>query len=181
MLQSRKIEQYQSTALCVLLIGTRCKDDVRRCIESHMFDAQFDYRVKNWHDTCDSRLTSSALTTPPVTSLTATYDFGACERLHGSCISADYETNKCSQIFMPSSSLSYVSCACQPPVYSLMSECQYNGNISCMRTSAAESNIYGYSICSYFWSGSVSLYIPNTTSTSSLTCKSSRKPSPRLT
>lgn len=139
--------------------STSCKDDVRRCLESHLFDSQFDYRVKHWHDTCDSRLTSTVMTTPPVTSLTATYDFGACERLHGSCIKADYETNRCSELHMPTSSLSFVSCACQPPVYSLMSECQYNGNVSCLRTSAAESNIYGYSICSYFWSGSVSLCI----------------------
>lgn len=121
-----------------------------------MFDSQFESRVRRWHSTCDSRLPSStSLTTPPVTSLTATYDFGACNRLYQSCASADYETNKCSQTWIPTSSLSYVSCACQPPVYSLFSECQYNGNISCKRTTAAESNIMGYSICSYFWSGSV--------------------------
>jgi proline dehydrogenase len=38
-----------------------------------------------------------------------------------------------------------------------MSECQYDGNISCKRTTAAESNIMGYSVCSYFWSGSETL------------------------
>ncbi|KAF1994383.1 hypothetical protein P154DRAFT_476076 [Amniculicola lignicola CBS 123094] len=134
-----------------------CKDDIRRCLESNMFDNQFDTRVRRWHEACDSRFTTTALSTPPVTSLTATYDFGACERLKGSCISADYETNKCSETFLPTSSLSYLSCACQPPVYSLFSECQYNGNVSCMRTTAAESNILGYSVCSYFWTGSETL------------------------
>ncbi|KAF2473546.1 uncharacterized protein BDR25DRAFT_217272 [Lindgomyces ingoldianus] len=131
-----------------------CQDDVRRCLESHMFDSQFDYRVEHWHETCDSRVATS-FTTPPVTSLTATYDFNACQRLHQSCVSGDYETNKCSQTYLPMSSMSYVSCICQPPIYSLVSECQYNGNISCKRTTAAESNILGYSVCSYFWSGSV--------------------------
>lgn len=147
----------RTSSIANFLTFFSCKDDVRRCLESHMFDSQFDSRVRRWHSTCDSRLPSTAsLTTPPVTSLTATYDFGACNRLEESCVSAGYEINKCSQTWMPTSSLSYVSCACQPPVYSLFSECQYNGNISCKRTTAAESNIMGYSICSYFWSGSVS-------------------------
>lgn len=144
-------EQKQS-----LLIGpSRCQDDITRCLESHMFDPQFQDKVNRWHKACDNRLTTS-MTTPPVTSLTTTYDMRACERLHGSCMSAEYETNKCSHTYLPTSSLSYLSCACQPSVYSLMSECQYNGNISCKRTTAAESNIVGYSVCSYFWSGSVS-------------------------
>ncbi|ORY12581.1 hypothetical protein BCR34DRAFT_600472 [Clohesyomyces aquaticus] len=133
-----------------------CQDDITRCLESHMFDPQFEYKVKRWHEACDSRMTTT-LTTPPVTSLTATYDFGACSRLQRSCIRGDYETNKCSQTYLPSSSLSYASCACQPSIYSLFSECQYNGNISCKRTTAAESNILGYSYCSYFWSGSETL------------------------
>lgn len=122
----------RTSSIANLLTLLSCQDDVRRCLESHMFDAQFDSRVRRWHSTCDSRLPSTtSLTTPPVTSLTATYDFGACNRLYQSCASADYETNKCSQTWMPTSGLSYVSCACHPPVYSLFSECQYNGNISC--------------------------------------------------
>lgn len=131
-----------------------CQDDITRCLESHMFDAQFEDRIARWHATCDARMTTT-MTTPAVTSLTATYDFGACSRLEGSCISADYETNKCSATFLPTSSISFLSCVCQPPIYSLMSECQYNGNISCKRTTADESNILGYSTCSYFWTGSV--------------------------
>lgn len=119
-----------------------------------MFDPQYDQRISQWHSTCDSRMTSS-MTTPPLPTITTTYDFQACSRLQQSCLSGDYETNLCSRKHMPTSSLSYASCVCQPPVYSLFSECQYNGNISCKRTTAAESNILGYSICSYFWSGSV--------------------------
>ncbi|KAH8690409.1 hypothetical protein GQ44DRAFT_780447 [Phaeosphaeriaceae sp. PMI808] len=152
--EDEKLDCYCTQEMLTFIF--KCKDEIRRCLESHMFDPQFDYRAKHWHDTCDSRLTTS-LTTPSVTSLTATYDFGACQRLQQSCIRANYETNKCSQTYMPTSSMSFLSCACQPPVYSLMSECQYNGNISCKRTTAAESNIWGYSVCSYFWSGSETL------------------------
>ncbi|KAH8585410.1 hypothetical protein B0O99DRAFT_530952 [Bisporella sp. PMI_857] len=131
-----------------------CKSDVMRCLESHMFDPQFDEKIRIWHAACDSRLTST-MTTPTEPTLTTTYDFGACNRLYQSCASADYETNQCSYKYPSTSSMSFTSCVCQPPVYSLMSECQYNGNVSCKRTTAAESNIWGYSTCSYFWSGSV--------------------------
>lgn len=122
-----------------------------------MFDPQFKQRISQWHSICDSRLSSmsSPMTTPPLHSITTTYDFNACSRLYQSCLSADYETNLCSQKHLPTSSLSYLSCACQRPVYSLFSECQYNGNISCKRTTAAESNILGYSFCSHFWPDSV--------------------------
>ena len=132
-----------------------CERDVRQCLETHMFDPQFDNKIRQWHSTCDQRI-SSSMTTPALPTITASYDFGACARLQKSCISGDYETNKCSLKYLPTSSLSYASCVCQPPVYSLFSECQYNGNISCKRTTAAESNILGYPVCSYFWTGSVS-------------------------
>ena len=139
--------------------GNSCQSDVQRCRETHAFAPSFSLKVDAWHTACDSRLGSSSVTTPASPTITTTYDFNACERLELSCRSGDYETNKCSYTWMPSSSLSYVSCVCQPPIYSLMSECQYNGNISCKRTTAYESNILGYSVCSYFWSGSVCCHL----------------------
>ena len=126
-----------------------------RCLESHMFDPQFDDKVRRWHAACDDRL-STTITTPAEPTLTTTYDFNACNHLYQSCVSADHETTECSYKYLPTSAVSYTSCACQPRIYSLFSECQYNGNVSCKRTTAAESNIWGYSFCSYFWSGSVS-------------------------
>ncbi|KAG9229332.1 hypothetical protein BJ875DRAFT_489015 [Amylocarpus encephaloides] len=132
-----------------------CKSDITRCLESPLFNPQFDEKIRKWHELCDDRLTStSKFTTPTQPTLTTTYDFGACDRLYQSCASADYETNECSHKYPSTSSMAFTSCFCQPPVYSLMSECQYNGNVSCKRTTAAESNIYGYSFCSSFWSGS---------------------------
>ncbi|OQU98774.1 hypothetical protein CLAIMM_04504 [Cladophialophora immunda] len=133
-----------------------CESDVQRCLASHRFDSSFQANIDEWHSQCDDRV-NSTMTTPPLPTITQTYDFGACSRLYQSCLRGDYETRLCSDRYLPSSSLSYASCVCQPPVYSLFSECQYNGNISCKRTTAAESNIMGYSICSYFWSGSETL------------------------
>lgn len=113
--------------------------------------------MHDWHSVCDSRVPgASTLTTPPPASITSTYDFGACDRMAANCNSGDYMTNRCSDTWMPASPVSFLSCACQKPIYSLFSECQFNGNISCKRTSADETNIMGYRECSYFWTGSVS-------------------------
>lgn len=138
-----------------------------------MFDTLYNLRVSQWHSTCDSRI-SSSMTTPSLPTLKTTYDFQACGRLQRSCLSGDYETNLCSQKYLPTSGLSYVSCVCQPPVHSLFSECQYNGNISCKRTTAAESNILGYPVCSYFWSGSVCSSVNCAPHPPSLSIKSQR-------
>jgi hypothetical protein len=134
---------------------TSCQSDVQLCLESHMFDSQFDIKIRDWHAECDKYVTTT-ITTPIEPTITTTYDFRACDRLQQSCVSADYERGKCSSEYMHTSSMSFTSCACQPKVYSLCSECSYNGNVSCKRTTAAESNLWGYSFCSSFWSSSVS-------------------------
>ncbi|KAK3385643.1 hypothetical protein B0H63DRAFT_186131 [Podospora didyma] len=147
-----------------------CKSDIYKCIQ---MDAGFffDDNIREWHKACDGRLASvsTTITNPPQPTLTATYDPGACDRLAQSCFSADRETNACSNEWLPTSSVSFVSCACQPPVYSLMSECMYNGNVSCKLQPAYESNILGYRECSYFWTGSETLPPVDMTSFLSLT------------
>jgi hypothetical protein len=111
--------------------------------------------IAAWHQVCDPRLASTTtITTPPEPTLTSTYNVRECLRLAGSCYSADLETNRCRREWLPTSSVSFISCACQPPIHSLMSECQFNGNVSCKLEPAAESNILGYRECSYFWTGS---------------------------
>jgi hypothetical protein len=137
------------------LWGHSCETDVQRCLDSHFMDHSFSQKIDAWHTVCDPSLSTSTLTTPAQPTITGTLDLGACDRLALSCQSGNYETNECSYTWLPRSSLSYVSCICQPPIYSLMSECQYNGNISCFHTTAHESNILGYPVCSFFWSGSV--------------------------
>ncbi len=122
-------------------------------------DIMFSSLTNDWHTQCSAHLGTLSFTptTLPVSSLTTTWAAADCSRLALSCTSADYETNLCSSTYLPAQTTEYLSCVCREPVYSLFSECQYNGNISCKATSAAESNILGYSVCSYFRSGAVSL------------------------
>jgi len=121
-----------------------------------ILDPAIDENIRQWHEACDARVPS--VTAPPVPTITDPFNPQECFRLARSCKSANYETDRCSMSWLPLSSISYASCACQPPIYSLFSECMYNGNISCKHTTAHETNIIGYRECSYFWSGSVSRF-----------------------
>ncbi|KAK0627990.1 hypothetical protein B0T14DRAFT_513632 [Immersiella caudata] len=150
-----------------------CRSDIYKCVGMSLdyLDGPINGNIDAWHQACDPRLASrlTTLTTPPEPTLTSTYNSAECYRLAGSCYSADLETNRCRRQWLPTSSISFVSCACQPPIHSLMSECQYNGNISCKLEPATESNILGYRECSYFWTGSETLPPVDLTSFLSIT------------
>ncbi|KAK4211292.1 hypothetical protein QBC37DRAFT_389768 [Rhypophila decipiens] len=118
-----------------------CKYELDKCINMAVFDSWFDQNMNDWHQLCDPR---TRVTEPP-------------------------PTNLCMQSWLPESSVSFVSCACQKPIYSLFSECQYNGNVSCYLQPAHESNILGYRECSYFWTGSETLPPVDMTSFLSIT------------
>ncbi|KAH9210189.1 hypothetical protein DL95DRAFT_466092 [Leptodontidium sp. 2 PMI_412] len=137
----------------------KCQSDVTLCIGMPLMDIMFSSLTNDWHTQCSAHLGTLSFTptTLPVSSLTTTWAAADCSRLALSCTSADYETNLCSSTYLPAQTTEYLSCVCREPVYSLFSECQYNGNISCKATSAAESNILGYSVCSYFRSGASTL------------------------
>ncbi|PVH78371.1 hypothetical protein DL98DRAFT_590492 [Cadophora sp. DSE1049] len=137
----------------------KCQSDVTFCIGMPLMDIMFSSLTNDWHTQCSAHLGTLSFTptTLPVSTLTTTWDAADCSRLALSCTSADYETNLCSSTYLPAQTTEYFSCVCREPVYSLFSECQYNGNISCKATSAAESNILGYSVCSYFRSGASTL------------------------
>ncbi|KAM7211499.1 hypothetical protein V8F06_013119 [Rhypophila decipiens] len=144
-----------------------CKYELNKCIHMAIFDSEFDQNMADWHQYCDPRTTVTE--PPPVPTLTATMNPDDCFRLAESCYRADYSTNLCMQSWLPESSVSFVSCACQKPIYSLFSECQYNGNVSCYLQPAHESNILGYRECSYFWTGSETLPPVDMTSFLSIT------------
>lgn len=135
----------------------RCESDIMLCLSSPIFDSSFQSLISAWYTSCTSlTFTPSTL---PVSTITTTYNFDACYSLGLSCTSANYETNLCSDSYLPAQTTEYLSCVCALPVYSLFSECQYNGNVSCSETSAAESNILGWSFCSYFRPGAVSFFL----------------------
>ncbi|KAH7304876.1 hypothetical protein BKA65DRAFT_205305 [Rhexocercosporidium sp. MPI-PUGE-AT-0058] len=137
----------------------KCQSDVTLCIGMPLMDIMFSSLTNEWHTQCSAHLGTLSFTptTLPVSTLTTTWNAADCSRLALSCTSADYETSLCSSTYLPAQTTEYLSCVCREPVYSLFSECQYNGNISCKATSAAESNIMGYSVCSYFRSGASTL------------------------
>jgi hypothetical protein len=139
----------------------RCESDVILCLGSPMFDSSFQSLISAWHTSCTSLLTTLTFTpsTLPLSTLTSTYDFGACYSLALSCTSANYETDLCSTSYLPAETTEYLSCVCAESVYSLFSECQYDGNVSCSATPAAKSNILGWSFCSYFRPGAVSFFL----------------------
>jgi hypothetical protein len=139
----------------------RCESDVALCLSSPMFDSSFESLISAWHTSCTSLLTSLTFTPSslPVSTITTTYNFDACYSLASSCTSADYETNLCSNSYLPAQTTEYLTCVCAESVYSLFSECQYDGNVSCLATPAAESNILGWAFCSYFRAGAASLIL----------------------
>jgi hypothetical protein len=120
-----------------------CQRELALCAQSTDNDIAFEDLTVQWHAECDSRVPT--VTTPPTAVITASLDPGACSELYISCESALFEITQCSQSETIASSL--LSCVCQPKIANLRSECAYDGNISCVLTTADTSNILGYSIC----------------------------------
>ncbi|KAK3370426.1 hypothetical protein B0H63DRAFT_486980 [Podospora didyma] len=129
-----------------------CENEVRLCLQSPMLDSDFEKGLADWHARCDSRLgTAQPVTTPPLASLTTTWDPDECTKYVIVCESAAYETSRCSSTV--TAALDFVSCVCQPKITSLYSSCWYDGSINCAMESAALEDIPGYAVCPRFRSG----------------------------
>jgi hypothetical protein len=113
------------------------------CDQSTDNNLPFENLTAQWHAECDSR--NPAVTTPPTGIITAGVNPSACSDLYISCESALLEITQCSRSQTIASSL--LSCVCQPKITNLRSECAYDGNISCLLTTADTASILGYSIC----------------------------------
>lgn len=131
-----------------------------------MLDSDFERGIAQWHTFCDSRVRTPTVTTPPLASLTTTWDPNDCTKYAIVCESAVYETNGCSSSV--TAALDFVSCVCQPGITSLYSSCLYDGSIYCNMESAALEDIPGYSICPRFQSGTVKFPALATSSSSAL-------------
>ena len=123
---------------------TSCENEMRQCGQNYAFDSSAQAVLANWHSDCNAFITFSP-TTPPLTSLTATFNQQICTALASSCQSFDVEYSSCSNSYTAFTDLK--SCICRPSMLSLASECRYDGNISCKSTTAALSNILLYSQC----------------------------------
>ncbi|KAF2677116.1 hypothetical protein K458DRAFT_282344, partial [Lentithecium fluviatile CBS 122367] len=120
-----------------------CENEIRLCTQSSTDDGTFEDLKKQWHATCDSRVTFE-VTTPPLTSLTAEFTPEACSSIATICLQGADSMSQCSE---SSSDTTFLSCACQPEITSLVSVCQYDGNVSCVSTAASSEGIYGYEAC----------------------------------
>lgn len=121
-----------------------CENEMRQCGQNYAFDSSAQAVLADWHSDCDTFITFSP-TTPPLTSLTATFNQQICTALASSCLSFDVESSSCSDSYTAFTDLK--SCICRPSMLSLASECRYDGNISCKSTTAALSNIVLFSQC----------------------------------
>jgi hypothetical protein len=123
---------------------TSCENEMRQCGQNYAFDSSAQAVLANWHSDCDAFITFSP-TTPPLTSLTSTFNLQICTALASSCLSFDVEESSCSDSYTAFTDLK--SCICRPSMLSLASECRYDGNISCKSTTAALSNIVLFRQC----------------------------------
>jgi hypothetical protein len=121
-----------------------CENEMRQCGQNYAFDSSAQQVLQNWHEDCDRFITFTP-TTPPLTSLTATFNQQICTALESSCQSFDVQYSSCTGSYTGSTDLT--SCFCRPLMLSLASECLYDGNVSCKSTTAALSNIALYSQC----------------------------------
>jgi hypothetical protein len=138
--------------------GGRCDSELRVCLGNGDIDGAFQPELMSWHSVCDGKL-SATLTTPPISSITASFNVDFCTTIFSSCQSMEYELQKCSLSYTRQK---YSSCICQSKLYSLEYTCEYIGNTSCVRTTAAVTDIVLYSYCSdfsqVFWgSGSITV------------------------
>jgi hypothetical protein len=131
----------------MLTLVASCKSEQRLCVENDNLDSAVDSIIDNWHIECDSFVSSeaSSITTPVVTSLTATFDVLNCQSIAQSCLQALQASTVCSTKYTVG--VDFNSCLCQSSILSLASVCEYDGNVSCKLTTANIQNVYGWGSC----------------------------------
>ena len=123
-----------------------CKNELRLCDETLMYDNSFDLPIDEWHSICDPHV-SWELSTPAISSLTATLDPQACDRIYTACESAIVLKSECKM--SATADLDLLSCMCKPPMTSLYSVCYYDGNISCLLQIGNIESVPGRSFCQH--------------------------------
>jgi hypothetical protein len=101
----------------------------------------------SWHAFCDTVVTFSP-TTPVVSLASGLYDEKFClTEIYGACASARNELKQCSEI---KENRLLSACMCDPQLIRQAYSCEYIGNISCLATPAALSNMVLSSGCPDF-------------------------------
>lgn len=124
--------------------AARCENEARICTQSTQSDSSFEDLKKQWHASCDTKV-SLSVTTAPLESITVGSGLeAACETIAPSCLEGVDIMSKCTQSY---SNTDFLSCACEGRVTSLRSVCSVDGNVSCLATSGDIASVYGYSAC----------------------------------
>ena len=127
------------------LFVSSCESELHLCLDSDDDDGSLQTAIAEWHSACDIEITFS-LTTPVVTSLTATYNDDFCSAAGSACAS---EADLISQCSLSHTTLGaqFSSCYCQPELLSLQYTCEYLLNTSCFGEPAALTDIPAYNFC----------------------------------
>jgi hypothetical protein len=133
----------------LLLTVSRCGNEERVCAGNGNGDNQVQDTLSDWHIGCDSHV-NFTVTTPALSTITATYDPRICTNLVTWCGSASVELQRCTTDYTSVADVS--SCLCAPELLSLEYSCNYVGNASCLQTNAALSNMAAYTYCANFQS-----------------------------
>ncbi|KAK0620100.1 hypothetical protein B0T14DRAFT_520588 [Immersiella caudata] len=149
---SKASDSAQLDCLCTQALFNsvrECENEFRLCLQEDTYDSYFDQAMAQWHSYCDIRLPS--VTTPPLASITTTWNPNDCAKYEKVCESAVYETKKCSTSV--TAAVEFVSCVCRPKITSLYSSCWYDGGRKCAMENVQTEDIPGYSVCPGFQSG----------------------------
>ncbi|KAH8762926.1 hypothetical protein BGZ57DRAFT_956266, partial [Hyaloscypha finlandica] len=121
-----------------------CEGEVRQCTLSNTYDSGFDQVIAAWHEKCDTHM-STPVTTPVIATPSMTLGQEVCPSIIESCNSWIQETSACKSSF--TREIDLTSCECRPPMISLASVCEFDGNVSCIGTTAELSNLWEFQNC----------------------------------
>jgi len=104
----------------------RCKAQTRNCSLTADNDSTYDDIIKEWHEVCDKRL-STTITTPTLV-VKPTFNLDACPNAHNICNSWTYAMTECAK-----TQTSATYCRCRSTMLSQEAQC-YTAQQSCERT-----------------------------------------------
>ena len=122
----------------------RCESEQRICFGNDRLDPVFETGISVWHSICDPLITFTP-TTAPISTIVRTWDPDVCTTAHSACDKQNALISSCSD---HSKGTAFFPCVCQPSILSLQYTCEFIGNVSCLLTSAATTNMAAYHFCS---------------------------------
>jgi hypothetical protein len=123
-----------------------CQNELRQCFQGNEADNIFQSALFSWSQDCIGYITYSP-TTPVLTTLATDIPAFCGTQVEAACNEAEEILGACETI---TNSAKFSSCLCQPQFLSQDYTCEYLGNVTCLSTTAAFTNLIGSSACSNF-------------------------------